>query len=512
MGGALTSLLRRARNYMQTVIWCLALFVRHDWKLAVLAFVLGLAAPALQGVGVLLLSLFSALFMGEQGFNVPIVGPFFFALAPIGQVAFLLAALIASSLSYYQGRWLYVYVGSSAFTRWLEDLVAAREALPDPRRPTASKLLLLRPRELLRGLRRTSLAAIQIAEVLPKLLAALVASAILIYTQPLLMLLAFVLFGIAALFLVPTMMTAVKATQRLQEASDAYRRALGDTKRQPDSSGQRAKNAKTAFARRYLVGPVITLVLGIGSAIAVSAAVLFLVTSQAMDQQTSLAPLVAFLGTLQIALAGYSRGLSALASLSRFYEMIQQFRRYRLDLGAELATPLAEVSAQSQISLRSRSQPEGFEYSASAPLALVGVGSKEEGQVALLSARDAASNLPLTTCVAEDGRAGQAAGQLRSPDGLQLVWAKEFFSDEEPSPVERQRATEASTLAPGLVILYRKADKVGMGGEQTLGLVRDGRLVALAERGSDHWRRLLNASERNRAARSKHVTNDEDEG
>lgn len=512
MGTALTRLLRRTRNYIHTVSWCLVLFARQDWKLATLAFVLGLAAPAFQGFSVLLLSLFSALFLGEQSFSVPIIGPFFLALAPMGRVALLLAALLASSLSYYLGRWLYIQIGAGAFARWLEDMVAARQSLPDPRKPDASKLLLLQSGDLMRGLRQTSMAAIQLAEVMPKLLAALLASATLVYMQPLLMLLAFVLFGLAAIFMVPSMLSAVKAMQKLQQATSDYRSILVGKGGKEAPPQQRAEAARSAFAQRFLIGPVITLVLGIGSAIAVCAAVLFLVTSSAVDQQANLAPLVAFLGTLQIALAGYSRGLAALANLSRFYEMIQYFKRFRLDYEREPKAALGRVTAATEIQLPCKMQPEGLRYIASTPLALVGARSLEEGQVAMLAAYDADTKRPLATSLLTE----QLTGKKADHSGLRVIWARDLLdvknqSDGKQTSPSKDPLGPDIIAEPGLVILYRNSDQVGQFSEKTLGLVHAGRLAGLASHHDPKWQRLLNMAKRRRALASDGTGANDDE-
>lgn len=511
MATAITSFIMRARNYVGTVLWCLALFVRGAWPAAVAAFAVGMAAPALQGLSVVILSLLSADFLGEQGFNIPILSPFIAALPLVLRVALLLAALVAASLCYFLGRWLYIQIGARSFANWLEELLAARSFLPDPRRPEASWLLLQDPNGLLRGARRSSVAAIQIAEVLPKVLAAVFASAVLVTMQPVLMLLAFALFGLAALFLVPNMKSATTALARLQTATAKYRTALktAPSGQLSAASSARAKAVRKAFAGRYLVGPIFALILGIGIAVAITAAVVFVAASKALNQHANLAALVVFVGTLQIALTGYSKGLSALANLSRFYDAIQQFKRFRIDCDRALERPLGDLQAKTSVHLTTKRQPQGLSFDAAAPLALVGARSIDEALAALLSARTEQERLPLAA-----GRwDGMPAGQQRPKTALRLAWSDNPGGGRKKEDAE-QSVSDLSTDAdhPGLVVVHRDVGTVGGFGEQTLGLVRAGQLIALSRHGEPSWDRLLKAARRKQAAIQGDDEDDDGEG
>jgi len=234
------------------------------------------------------------------------------------------------------------------YARSLEQLVLLSLRVPDPRVPLATRLMKNHgPGGLTMGCRRGAIIAISFANAITAVVGGLGAAFFLFHIDLPLTLLIVSSAILAALFLYPLTLRAVKGAKDREKAQVAMRIEIQELNANPTAQ-QSARIIESAdelaranmMRRRVLTELVFATEIGITILLGV---VIYYMASQALDGKEQWAIFIAYVGALRMTLVGAALAIRAFAAVSRYYPQIVRYYLFMKDMSNIDSKPLAQV-------------------------------------------------------------------------------------------------------------------------------------------------------------------------
>jgi hypothetical protein len=386
------------------------------------------------------------------------------------------------------------------YRRRLEQLLDFAGRLPDPRAPAASRTLAeFGVNRLSSDCRQSAMAARACAYVIPSAIGGTGAAAILFLFDIRLTLVILALAVLLGTFLYPVTLRGAHFAQRMERALSLlrqdverlrYRKGAGMPSRSTESAAMMAK----AFAGRIRILDESTLVLQVGATIVVATAV-FYVTTAMMAGDYDWASLIAYLGALRLALAGFAQTARALASVSRFYPQIVRYLLFARNARQIESTPFGTTRRGDAVVLGAL--PDGTDVTVQAGdrLALATVEPAWKLEALFLAAHSPASGLPLRSVMA-DVDSGTKPSPREQDAGIVLLEEGRLAL----LPPNQMKGLLASLADSIMIVVYRVANRVGAFGESSLLVAEEGELKHFLPLGTSESDAALDAVSRWSAA------------
>jgi ABC-type multidrug transport system fused ATPase/permease subunit len=510
----LPRIVRQGRNYSTIVGWLLhRAFSGRTSKLAV-AVVLSLLHLGSQAAAIFVVYWYGKQMEHSGLVKVPFVDinvdlktepQWLWAIVAVATVCFIVSAVLL-----YLSRKQILDMVEKYYARSLEQLVLLSLRVPDPRVPLASRVFMDHGLGgLTMGCRRGSLTAITFANAITAVVGGLGAAAFLFRIDLSLTVVIVVTALLAAVFLYPLTLRAVKGARDREKAQAALRLEIRKLNEDPTVE-QTATSLDTVdeVARTYMVRRRVLTELVFATEIGITillGVVIYYMASQALAGREQWAIFIAYIGALRMTLYGAALAIRAFASVSRYYPQIVRYYLFIKDMQKLDQTTLAEVRRGDKVVLGTLANGEDVVVEAGDTVAMLAIGPIRDAAFSLVGAKLDRSGEPVgAVIVAPDNMRQSSAGVV-------LVSAQRPEQDG-----EKIRAFIASEALKDRVtlIVYTNAEKVGAFGESRVLTAEEGELLQLALLGTaagDAALKECTQKAAKRAAKAGRAGEDEDE-
>jgi hypothetical protein len=395
-------------------------------------------------------------------------------------VIFSTLAFVVSAAFLYLARRQLLNIGEQYFARKMEQLALLSLQLPDARARLASSLFMqFGVAGLGTGCRRATLNAIAFANAVGAVVGGTGAAAFLVWINPPLTFLILISVGLAAFFLYPLTLRAVKAAKDREKAQGAFRAEIRQHANQ-NSAGQIVERVETAdemartFMMRKRVLTELVFAIEIGVTVILGLVIYYMAT-EALAGREQWAIFLAYIAALRMTLYGIAQPIRAFASVSRFYPQIVRYYLFSKDMQKLPMAHFAKVERGETVILGTLHNGDDVVVEAGDCLALAALPPMREVEYALIHARLPHSTAPLETIVVDP------ANVSANDAALALVSAGGF----EKQGDQLRDLLEGALKDKVTLIVYVQADKIGTFGETRVLTLMDGELQRFALLGTD---------------------------
>ena len=475
---------RQGRNYSTLVLWLLHTAFRGRMTKLAVAMVLTLVHLGAQGAAI-----YAVYWYGRQMETTGIATvPYLNIEVNLKDqpewlwavVIFSTFAFVVSAALLYLARRVLLDIVEQHYARKMEQLVLLSLHLPDSRVRLASSLFMqFGVGGLGTGCRRGALNAIAFANAVGAVVGGLGAAAFLVWIDPSLTFLILISVGLAAFFLYPLTLRAVKAAKDREKAQEAFRAEVRKHADQ-NSPGHTVERVETAdemaraymMRRRVLTELVFAIEIGVTLILGL---VIYYMASEALAGREQWAIFLAYIAALRMTLYGIAQPIRAFASVSRFYPQIVRYYLFSKDMQKLHDAHFAKVERGETVILGTLHNGEDVVVQAGDCLALAALPPMREVEYVLISARLPHSTAPLETIVVDPANvsANDAALALVSASGL----------DKQSDQI--RDLLEGALKDKVTLIVYVQADKIGTFGETRVLTLMDGELQRFALLGTE---------------------------
>jgi hypothetical protein len=475
--------LEQGRNYTNLVIWLVQSVFRGQTKTLALSVVLNLVHLSAQAVAIYIIYWYAKQMEGSGAVDIPYIH---YKVTLKGEELWLWAVVMASVACFvlsatlqFLSRKLVFDVAQAQFGRALERLVLDGRDLPDPRARLASRLVNdFGIGGLSTGARRGALIAGSFTNAIAAVIGAVGAIFFLVRVDWSLTALIIVAIVLAALFLYPLTLRAVKAANAIDKAQTAFKE---ESKKVIDNrnSETRAESVATAgllsraFMARRRVLTELVFAIEIGVTV-ILGAVVFYMASQAFSGRAEWAIFVAYIGALRIALVGASAAIQVFAGVSRFYPRIMRYHLFVKDLLKREGVPLASLKPDDEVVFGALMNGDDATAKIGQRVALAAADPVQRIMYALIDARSPQSPYPVGVTVVD------SAGVSKNGGSIALVSVGEF------EDIEARLAAVAPMLEDKVLLVnYTSMEKIGSCGEDYLLTIANNELRRYVKLGTD---------------------------
>ena len=474
---------RQGRNYSTIVAWLLYTGFKGRTSKLSAAIVLSLLHLSAQGVAIYAIYWYGKqMERGAPAISVPYLD---IQLSLAGQpemlwaiVAFSTLCFMISAVFLYLSRGHILDIVEQHYARSTEQVVIQCLRLPDARARLASRLLVnYGVGGLITGCRRGALTAISFANAIIGFIGGMGAAVFLFSMELTLTLLILIAVGLAAFFLYPLTLRAMRAAKAREVSQLAFNDEIRGLAEQ---SGKGLKTiddmARTyMMRRRVLTELVFAIEIGITMLLGI---VIYYMANEALAGRAQWALFIAYIASLRMMLVGVAQAIQAFASVSRSYPQIVRYYLLLTDIQRINELGFATVTQGDVLILGALRNGPDVTAKVGDVIALLTFDSEREVQFALIEARLADSKLPIAT----------AAVDLNSiaigPPGLLVVAS--------PNTDEGRKQLKSMldrNLRDNLTLIaYKHAKGIGGFGERHLLTLMGGEFKRFAPLGSDEAR------------------------
>jgi hypothetical protein len=465
-GSRVARFIEQLRNYSTVVAWLVYTVFKGNMRVFGLSIGLNLIHLTSQAAAIGILYWYARQMEGKGVAHIPY---FDISLTLKGHPEVLWMVVAASSVFFilsafllYYSRKLVFDIAEQKFGRSMERLALDSLELPDPRAKLASRFLIdFGLGGLGTGARRGALIASSFAGALAAVIGAIGASIFLVRVDLPLTVLIIVSAALAALFLYPLTLRAVRAATVSEKALIAFKGEMRTlfqqryTEKRPQSVPGAMTVAKAYIARRRIVTELV-LAIGIGVTIIIGA-VVFYMAHQAFAGRQQWAIFIAYIGALRIVLAGATAAIQVFASVSRYYPRIVRYYLFCKEMAKMAHMRLAKLEPGDAIVLGTLQSGAEVSAKVGERIALVTGDAVPNTVYALIDAQSPQSPLPIGVTVVD------SAG-ISSQDGaIALVYLSRMED-------VRARVESIKDVLRDKVVLvtYMSGEKIGSCGEEYL--------------------------------------------
>jgi ABC-type multidrug transport system fused ATPase/permease subunit len=499
----LPRILRQGRNYFTVVIWLLRrAFAGRTTKL-VLAVIFSLLHLGSQVAAIFVVYWYGKQMEQSGRVTVPFLnfeidlntGPqWLWTIVAVATFCFIVSAAFL-----YLSRTQILDMVEGYYSRSLEQLVLFSLRVPDPRVPLASYALRVHGLGgLSMGCRCGSLTAISFASAITAIVGGLAAAFFLFWIDLPLTLIIVGLALLAAVFLYPLTLRAVKSARDLEKAQAALRAETRKLNEDPTVE-QTATSLKSAdevartnlMRRRVLTELVFASEIGITILLGI---VIYYMASQALAGKEQWAIFIAYIGALRMTLRGAALGIRAFASVSRYYPQIVRYYLFMKDIETIDTKRLGEVRRGDAIVLGMLSNGKEAIVHAGESHAMLSIGPIHDATFALVGAKLEKSGEPVGAMIVAPDRVRQG------PGGILLVSAQR--PEQERDQIRVMLASEAARNKLALIV-YTALEEVGAFGERRVLTSEDGELLQFVAIGTEEGAAALKECAQKAGKRTK---------
>jgi ABC-type multidrug transport system fused ATPase/permease subunit len=511
----LPRILRQGRHYSTVVAWLLRrAFAGRTAQLAI-AVVLSLLHLGSQAAAIFVVYWYGKQMEQSGRLTVPFLnieinlntGPqWLWAIVAVATFCFIVSAALL-----YLSRKQILDMVEGYFARSLEQLVLLSLRVPEPRAPLASYIFRVHGLGgLTMGCRRGSITAITFASAITAVVGGLGAAFFLFRID---LSLTLVIVGsalLAAVFLYPLTLRAVKSARDVEKAQAGLRaetRKLNEdpTVEQTATSLETADEVARSFMmrRRVLTEFVFATEIGITILLGI---VIYYMASQALAGKEQWAIFIAYIAALRMTLHGAALGVRAFASVSRYYPQIVRYHLFMKEMETLDATRLGEVRRGDTIVLGMLSNGKEAIVQAGESHAMLSIGPIHDATFALVGAKLEKSGEPVGAMIVAPDTVRQG------PAGILLVSAQRPEQDRDK--IRAMLASEAVRNKLALIV-YTALEEVGTFGERRVLTSEDGELLQFVAIGTEEGAAALKecaqkAGKRKKAGRAGEEEEEDD--
>lgn len=481
-GSRVARFFEQGRNYSTIVAWLVYAVFKGKTRTLGISIALNLLHLSSQAVAIYIIYWYAKQMEGKGIASIPNLE---FSINLKTQPGLLLAVVLASVFFFivsatllYVSRRLVFDIAEQHYGRSLERLVLDGRDLPDPRAKLASRLVVnFGFGGLSTGCRRGALIASAFANAIAAVIGAMGASVFLIRIDLPLTLLILASVGLAALFLYPLTLRAVKLATAAEKAQSAFKnegREIVANRNSPNrvESMPTAHTVARAFLMRRRVMTEFVFAIEIGATI-ILGVVVFYMASQAFAGREQWAIFIAYVGALRIALGGATAAIQVFANVSRFYPRIVRYYLFVKDVAKVNDTPLAKLEPGDTVILGPLESGPKVTVKVGQRVALMTIDPGQSVMYALINARSPQSPLPIAVTVIDSVGVSTKAGAIA------LIYLNQI------EDLNARLETLADTLRDKVALItYTNPEKIGSCGEEYLLTVADGELRRFARLGT----------------------------
>ncbi len=373
------------------------------------------------------------------------------------------------------------------FARKLESLVLLTMRLPDARIRLASTLFMdFGVSGLGVGARRGAIMAMSFSTAITALIGGIGASVFMFWVDPTLTALILVSVVVAALFLYPLTLRAVRSAKDREKAQYAFKDELRGLNEKRGSVDQLELTMKTtdelarAFIMRRRILTEFVFAIEIGITVIVGLVVYYL-AREALAGREQWAQFIAYIAAMRMALNGIGQPIRAFGVVSRFYPNLVRYHLFMKDMQRLATLKFGRVQRGDTVILGTLPNGDDVVVEAGECLALLSVDTTNELKLGLLGATAQESRLPLETTTFDPTSA--------TPTDASIVIIK-------PSKLEKDgkslRTLIAGQLADKVTLIsYERPDAAGSFGEKRVLTCFEGELQRFAVLGSEQGDAVL---------------------
>jgi ABC-type multidrug transport system fused ATPase/permease subunit len=479
----LARIVRQGRNYTTLVGWLLyRAFSGRTYQLA------KAVALSLLHLGSQAAAIYVVYWYGRQMENTGLVTVPFLDIAvnlktePQWLWAIVAVATFCFSLSaalLYLSRKQLLDMVEKYFARSLEQLVLLTLRVPDPRAPVATHLF---ENHSLGGLalggRRGVLIAMSFANAITAVIGGLGAAFFLFRIDLPLTLIIVGSALIAAIFLYPLTLRAVRSAKAREKAQEVFRTEMRALYENPNSV-HTAKGLESAdeLARMYMMRRRVLTELVFATEIGITillGVVIYYMASRALAGKEQWAVFIAYVGALRMTLVGASSAIRAFAAVSRYYPQIVRYYLFMKDIAKIDGTPLAEVREGDMVILGTLHNGEDVAVKAGTWVTLLSRRRMREAICAFVGAKLQRTGEAVATFIVDPHE------MMGTSAGLALVHATRLKQEVQQTEL-RDLLKDKVTI-----VVAQDAAKAGVFGETYVLTEVDGELWRFAMLGTEH--------------------------
>jgi ABC-type multidrug transport system fused ATPase/permease subunit len=367
------------------------------------------------------------------------------------------------------------------FARKIENLVLLTLRLPDSRIPLASTLFMdFGVSGLAVGARRGALMAMGLAAAITALIGGIGASVFLFWVDAPLTFLILLSVVLAAFFLYPLTLRAVRTAKDREKAQYAFKVELRNIQEKQGSVAQLDLSMKSAgelaraFIMRRRVITEFVFAIEIGITIIVGLVVYYL-ASEALAGREQWAQFVAYIAALRMALNGIGQPIRSFGVVSRFYPNLVRYHLFMKDMQRLETLEFGRTKRGDAVILGTLPNGDDVVVEAGECLALLSTDTINEMKIALIGATVRGSRLPLETATFDSVNA------TSSDASIVIVKSSKLEKDG-----ERLRTLLAGPLADKVTLIsYERPEPAGSFGEKRVLTCFESELQRFAVLGSE---------------------------
>jgi ABC-type multidrug transport system fused ATPase/permease subunit len=365
------------------------------------------------------------------------------------------------------------------FARSLEQLVLLTLRVPDPRAPVATHLFEDHGLGgLAMGGRRGVLIAMSFANAITAVVGGLGAAFFLFRIDLPLTLVIICSALVAAIFLYPLTLRAVKSAKDREKAQEVFRTEMLALYDNPNSV-HTAKGLESAdeLARLYMMRRRVLTELVFATEIGITillGIVIYYMASQALAGKEQWAVFIAYVGALRMTLVGASSAIRAFAAVSRYYPQIVRYYLFMKDIEKIDATALAEVRRGDMVILGTLHNGEDVVVEAGTWVTLLSRRRMREAICVFVGAKLQRTGEPVATFIVDPNDV------MGTSAGLALIQASRLKQEVQQTQL-RDLLKDKVTI-----VVAQDAAKVGAFGETYVLTADDDELWRFAMLGTEH--------------------------
>jgi hypothetical protein len=486
----LPRIVRQGRNYTSLVVWLLYRAFKGRTKRLAIAIALSLLHLGSQAAAIYVVYWYGRQMEKSGSFTVPYLDisinlkddpQWLWAIVAVATAAFALSAILL-----YLSRKQILDMVEKYYARSLEQLVLLTLRVPDPRAPVATHLFATHGLGgLVMGGRRGVLIATTFANAITAVIGGLGAAFFLFRIDLPLTLVIVTSALLAALFLYPLTMRAVKSAKDREKAQEVFRTEMLALYDHPNSI-HTAKGLESAdelsrlymMRRRVLTELVFATEIGITILLGV---VIYYMASQALAGREQWAVFIAYVGALRMTLVGAAAAIRAFASVSRYYPQIVRYYLFMKDIEKVDRKPLAEVRPGDTVVLGTLHNGEDVAVQVGTWVTLLSRRRMREAICVFVGAKLQGSGEPVGSFIVEP------TDLMVGPGGIALVADTRLKRSNEGAR-DQLRETLKDKVT---IVVAHDADKAGSFGETYVLTEDDDELWRFAPLGTEEAKAVL---------------------
>ncbi len=398
---------QQAANYVRLIAWLLlSIFKPHKLKLI---SSIALAVLCLSGQAAAIFAIYwYARTMERTGAASLRVPSLDFALTDATSVLaavviFSVSSLALSALFLFYSRMLVLRIVEDYCAQAVQSVVVAADALPDPRAPTASRILnQCGVSGLISGCKQAAVTAVILASTIPSTIGGVAAAAALIHVDMPLTFSILAASCLVAIMLYPCALRGSSMAKFQEKSQAAFQQQMRGLQWSPSVSAMANPATSRDMARGYFVRRRVTNEFALATSIATTALlglVLYYLAGNALAGRAEWAIVIVYIGALRLTLGSVAALMRAFANVSSCYPQLVRYYLFANGSQDLARNDLGTLQCGEKLALGTLPDGQSIIVPAGTRLALLTTQSVREVRYALLQASCTSKGMPLGSTV-----------------------------------------------------------------------------------------------------------------